>query len=593
MNTIDLIIFIAYCLLILCVGLFVSRGRKGDERDAGDYFLAGRGLAWWAIGASIIASNISAEQFVGMSGSGYAIGLAMATYEWIAALGLILVAKFFIPIFLEKKIFTMPQFLEERFDKRVKTVMAVFWLAVFIFINLTSILYLGALTIEKVMGIPMLYGIIGLAAFAGIYSIYGGLKAVALTDVVQVVFLVGGGLVTTYIALDLLGEGGGVYQGMVNLYGEASDKFHLILDKSHPGYKDLPGISVILGGLWVANLYYWGCNQYIIQRALAAKSVREAQNGMLFAGFIKLFIPLLVVIPGIAAFALEAPLEKSDEAYPWLLGNLLPVGVKGVAFAALTAAIVSSLASMMNSISTIFTMDIYKKFINKTASEKKLVNVGRLTSLASLVIALLAVYPIMGGADQAFQIIQEYSGFVYPGVVVIFGLGLLWKRASGVAAVVTAIGTFVFSIAFKFMMPGTPFLLRMGYVFMVLVVLFFTLSYMSNKTVKAEQLDAHTTKTQLFWGNVMLVLAIICFLIGCIVFFGDITLLKNYGFEAIFFLGTFFLSLWIYLRSNALDTVQDGKAVAIDLSLFRSDRSFTIGSALVVIILAILYIALW
>ena len=317
MNTIDLIIFIAYCLLILCVGLFVSRGRKGDERDAGDYFLAGRGLAWWAIGASIIASNISAEQFVGMSGSGYAIGLAMATYEWIAALGLILVAKFFIPIFLEKKIFTMPQFLEERFDKRVKTVMAVFWLAVFIFINLTSILYLGALTIEKVMGIPMLYGIIGLAAFAGIYSIYGGLKAVALTDVVQVVFLVGGGLVTTYIALDLLGEGDGVYQGMVNLYGEASDKFHLILDKSHPGYKDLPGISVILGGLWVANLYYWGCNQYIIQRALAAKSVREAQNGMLFAGFIKLFIPLLVVIPGIAAFALEAPLEKSDEAYPW------------------------------------------------------------------------------------------------------------------------------------------------------------------------------------------------------------------------------------------------------------------------------------
>ena len=298
MNTIDLIIFIAYCLLILCVGLFVSRGRKGDERDAGDYFLAGRGLAWWAIGASIIASNISAEQFVGMSGSGYAIGLAMATYEWIAALGLILVAKFFIPIFLEKKIFTMPQFLEERFDKRVKTVMAVFWLAVFIFINLTSILYLGALTIEKVMGIPMLYGIIGLAAFAGIYSIYGGLKVVALTDVVQVVFLVGGGLVTTYIALDLLGEGGGVYQGMVNLYGEASDKFHLILDKSHPGYKDLPGISVILGGLWVANLYYWGCNQYIIQRALAAKSVREAQNGMLFAGFIKLFIPLLVVIPG-------------------------------------------------------------------------------------------------------------------------------------------------------------------------------------------------------------------------------------------------------------------------------------------------------
>ena len=327
MNNIDLFIFIAYCLLILFVGLFVSRGKKGEGRDAGDYFLAGRGLAWWAIGASIIASNISAEQFVGMSGSGYAIGLAMATYEWIAALGLIIVAKFFIPIFLEKKIFTMPQFLEERFDKRVKTVMAIFWLAVFIFINLTSILYLGALTIGKVMDVPILYGILGLAAFAAIYSIYGGLKAVALTDVIQVVFLIGGGLATTFIALDLLGQGEGVFRGMANLYEKAGDKFHLILDRSHPGYMDLPGLSVILGGLWVANLYYWGCNQYIIQRALAAKSVKEAQTGMLFAGFIKLFIPLLVVIPGIAAFALEAPLGKSDEAYPWLLDNLLPVGL--------------------------------------------------------------------------------------------------------------------------------------------------------------------------------------------------------------------------------------------------------------------------
>lgn len=273
-------------------------------------FLAGRGLAWWAIGASIIASNISAEQFVGMSGSGYAIGLAMATYEWIAALGLLIVAKFFIPIFLEKKIFTMPQFLEERFDSRVKSVMAFFWLVVFVFINLTSILYLGALTIEKIMGVPMIVGVLGLAIFAGVYSIYGGLKAVALTDVIQVVFLIGGGLITTYIALDTLGMGEGVVQGFKNLYVQTEDKFHLILDKSHPSYMDLPGISVIIGGLWVANLYYWGCNQYIIQRALAAKSVSEAQKGMLFAGFIKLLIPLLVVIPGIAAFALNAPLEN-------------------------------------------------------------------------------------------------------------------------------------------------------------------------------------------------------------------------------------------------------------------------------------------
>ena len=453
MGTIDIVIFVAYCALILCVGLFVSRGKKEGERDAGDYFLAGRGLAWWAIGASIIASNISAEQFVGMSGSGYAIGLAMATYEWIAALGLILVAKFFIPIFLEKKIFTMPQFLEERFDKRVKTVMAVFWLAVFIFINLTSILYLGALTIEKVVGIPMLYGIVGLAVFAGLYSIYGGLKAVALTDVIQVVFLVAG-------------EGSGVLQGMTNLYAEASDKFHLILDKSHPGYMDLPGMSVIFGGLWVANLYYWGCNQYIIQRALAAKSVREAQNGMLFAGFIKLFIPLLVVIPGIAAFALDAPLTKADEAYPWLLSELLPVGIKGVAFAALTAAIVSSLASMMNSISTIFTMDIYRSFFRKEAGQRELVRTGRWASFVSLVIAM-AIAPMLSGLDQAFQYIQEFTGFVSPGALAIFLAGFFYKRATANGALAAAVGSFLFSFGLKFLCPELPWMDRMGIVFLM------------------------------------------------------------------------------------------------------------------------------
>lgn len=466
MNTIDLVIFIAYCALILFVGLFVSRKKKGEERDAGDYFLAGRGLAWWAIGASIIASNISAEQFVGMSGSGYAIGLAMATYEWIAALGLIIVAKYFIPIFLEKKIFTMPQFLEERFDKRVKTVMAVFWLAVFIFINLTSILYLGALTIEKVMGVPMIWGIVGLAAFAGIYSIYGGLKAVALTDVIQVVFLIGGGLITTYIALNMLGGGEGIWQGVTNLYTQAEDKFHLILDKSHPSYKDLPGISVIVGGLWVANLYYWGCNQYIIQRALAAKSVGEAQNGMLFAGFIKLLVPLLVVIPGIAAFALNAPLEKSDEAYPWLLSNLLPVGVKGIAFAALTAAIVSSLASMMNSISTIFTMDIYRSYFRKDAEQKELVLTGRWASFGSLLIAV-SIAPMLSGLDQAFQYIQEFTGFISPGALAIFLAGFFYKRATANGALAAALGSFVFSTLMKFLCPELPWLDRMGIVFLL------------------------------------------------------------------------------------------------------------------------------
>ena len=638
--TADYLVFAAYIVLLVGLGLFLSRGKKGEEKSSSDYFLAGNTLTWWAVGASLIAANISAEQFIGMSGSAFKSGIAMAAYELMAAATLIVVAKFLLPVMIKRKIFTIPQFLSERYNWGVGLAFSIFWLFLYVFINLTSVAWLGALAIKQILGLPatpavllgmqvdmtLLVIILLLFLIAGAYSIYGGLASVAWTDVMQVTFLVGGGLVTAYAALDVIStklELNGALDALSYIMGHLSSipgdtHFNLVVERnadlypvlegtatqpSDP-YFDIPGITVIVGALWLTNLGYWGFNQYIIQKGLAAKSLAEAKKGMIFAAFLKILIPFIVCIPGVCAFyivnyqpeltqTLAGAIERSDDAYPFLIRNFTPTVVKGLSFAALAAAVISSLASMFNSTSTIFTMDIYKKFINKTASEKKLVNVGRLTSLASLVIALLAVYPIMGGADQAFQIIQEYSGFVYPGVVVIFGLGLLWKRASGVAAVVTAIGTFIFSIAFKFMMPGTPFLLRMGYVFMVLVVLFFTLSYMSNKTVKADQLDAHTTKTQLFWGNVMLVLAIICFLIGCIVFFGDITLLKNYGFEAIFFLGTFFLSLWIYLRSNALDTVQDGKAVAIDLSLFRSDRSFTIGSALVVIILAILYIALW
>jgi SSS family solute:Na+ symporter len=470
MATVDLLICGIYCLLILGIGLYASRTKKGEKKDAGDYFLAGRGLSWWIIGASVISSNISAEQFIGMSGSGYAIGLGMATYEWIAALGLILVAKFFLPIFLEKRIYTMPQFLEERFDRRVKMVMAFFWLLVFVFINLTSILYLGALTVGKVMGLPLWTGVLCLALFAAVYSVYGGLKAIALTDVVQVVILIAGGCVTVYAALSLLGEGEGFLQGVSSLYDRAGDRFHLILDKSHPGYGDLPGLSVIVGGLWVANLYYWGCNQYIIQRALAARSVRDAQYGLLFAGGIKLFIPLLVVIPGMAVFALDAPLAKPDEAYPWLIGTLLPDGVRGLAFAALIAAIVSSLASMMNSVSTIFTMDIYRSCFRKTAGQQELVRVGRYAGLLALCIAV-GIAPLLTGLDQAFQYIQEFTGFISPGALAIFLAGFFWKRATANGALAAAAGTFVFSLAFKFGCPSLPWMDRMGIVFLLCLAL--------------------------------------------------------------------------------------------------------------------------
>lgn len=472
MSTLDLTIFIAYSVFIFAMALYVSRPKKGVKRSADDYFLAGRGLTWWVVGASIISSNISAEQFIGMSGSGYAIGIAMASYEWIAALGLIIVAKFFIPIFLEKKIYTMPQFLEERFDSRVKTVMAIFWLVVFIFVNLTSILYLGALTLENIMGVPLVYGVLGLAGFAALYSVYGGLKAVAMTDVIQVILLVLGGILTTYMALDLLGEGDGVITGFTNLYAKAQDKFHLILDKSDPGYKDLPGISVIIGGLWIANLYYWGCNQYIIQRALAAKSVKEAQSGMLFAGYIKLLIPFLVVIPGIAAFALNAPLGKADEAYPWLLSNILPTGIKGIVFAALASAIVAALASLMNSISTIFTMDIYRPFLRKKADHGELIMVGRITSIIALLIAVF-IAPMLTDLDQAFQYIQEFTGFISPGILAIFLDGFFYKRATSNGALVAALSSVVFSFAFKLIWPEYPWMDRMTIVFLLSALIIF------------------------------------------------------------------------------------------------------------------------
>ena len=636
----DYLVFAAYIILLVGLGLFLSRGKKGEEKSSSDYFLAGNTLTWWAVGASLIAANISAEQFIGMSGSAFKSGIAIAAYELMAAATLIVVAKFLLPVMIKRKIFTIPQFLSERYNWGVGLAFSIFWLFLYVFINLTSVAWLGALAIKQILGLPdtpaiilgmqmdmtILYIMLFLFIIAGVYSIYGGLASVAWTDVMQVTFLVGGGLVTAYAALDVIStklELNGALDALSYIMGHLSSisgdtHFNLIVERNADLYPvlegtanqpsdpffDIPGITVIIGALWLTNLGYWGFNQYIIQKGLAAKSLAEAKKGMIFAAFLKILIPFIVCIPGVCAFyivnyqpelmqTLTGSIERSDDAYPFLIRNFTPTVVKGLSFAALAAAVISSLASMFNSTSTIFTMDIYKKFINKTASERKLVSVGRLTSLASLILALIAVYPIMGGADQAFQVIQEYSGFVYPGIVVIFGLGLLWKRASGTAAVVTAIATFVFSIAFKFMMPGTPFLLRMGYVFMVLVVLFFTLSFLSKDTEKATPLDNHTVKAQLFWGNVMLILAIICYVIGCITVFGDIEAMKNLGFISVFFLGTFFLALWLYLRSNALDTVQDKKAVPIDLSLFTSDRGFTIGSIAVVLVLVVLYITLW
>jgi SSS family solute:Na+ symporter len=481
-SIIDIIVFVLYGLLIIGLGLYVSRQPKGVEKNASDYFLASNSLPWWAVGASLIAANISAEQFIGMSGSGFKIGLGIAAYEWMAALTLVLIALFFIPIYLKKGIFTMPQFLEQRFDKRVKVVMAIFWLFVFVFINLTSILYLGALAVHNMFGISLFWSIFFLAVFAMVYSIYGGLKAVVWTDVIQVIFLVGGGFVVTWIAVSKLGDGHFI-SGFKNMVDAAPEKFDLILDKSNPSYKELPGIGVLLGGMWIANLYYWGCNQYIIQRALASKSVAEAQKGLIFAGFLKLLLPLIVVIPGIAAFLLHQQgaivIDKPDNAYPVLL-SLIPQGLRGLAFAALVAAILSSLASMMNSISTIFTMDIYKTYINKSASEKRLVNIGRLSAFVAMVIAIV-IAPFLSNLDQAFQYIQEFTGFISPGALAIFLAGFFYKKATSNGALAAAVGTFVFSILFKFLLSEVPFLDRMGYVFLICLFIIWIFAVIENK----------------------------------------------------------------------------------------------------------------
>ena len=513
MNTsfeaLDYIIFAIYAIVILGVGLWVSRNKKGETKSTEDYFLASKSLPWWAIGASLIAANISAEQFIGMSGSGFAGGLAIATYEWMAALTLIVVGKFFLPIFIKKEIYTIPEFVEQRFSSQLKTILAVFWIGLYVFVNLASVLYLGGLALQTILGIEMLTAVIGLAAFAAAYSLYGGLSAVAWTDIIQVVVLVLGGLVTTYLALDTVSAGGGFLEGLNKVYNAVPERFDMILEKSNPEYMNLPGIGVLIGGMWIANLYYWGFNQYIIQRTLAAKSLEESQKGILFAAGLKMIIPLIVVIPGIAAYVIvndpnllaslgEAGManlpsaDQADKAYPWLM-QFLPTGLKGVAVAALAAAIVSSLASMLNSTATIFTMDIYKQLINKEASESKTVNVGRLSAFVALIIASIMA-PLLGGIDQAFQFIQEYTGIVSPGILSVFVLGLFWKKTSNRGAIYGALTSIPIALFFKVgpkgwmtgsaleaVFPSLPFLDQMGLTSILSMLVIALVSIRENK----------------------------------------------------------------------------------------------------------------
>jgi len=591
--------------------------------------LAGNTLTWWAVGASLIAANISAEQFIGMSGSGYKIGLCVAAYELMAALALIVVGKFLLPIMITQKIYTIPQFLRERYNGGVGLAFSIFWLLLYVFVNLTSVAWLGTIAIEQILGIdPMyrMYIIIFLFVIAGVYSIYGGLAAVAWTDVLQVVFLVGGGLITAYFALEAVsGANGGAWDGFVIIFDKLKSlpedtHFNLVVDRalSPDAFKDLPGIAAVVGGVWLTNLGYWGFNQYIIQKGLAAKSLDEAKKGLIFAGFLKILIPFIVVIPGITAYVMytypqdipgiqegyfnvHGNINVSDDAYPWLIRNFAPVGIKGLSFAALAAAIISSLASMFNSTSTIFTMDIYKQHINKKASEHQLVKIGRITALASLVIAAIAVQPLLGGLDQAFQYIQEYSGFIYPGIIVVFGLGLLWKRASSNAAVWTSILTIPMGILFKVAFPDMPFQFRMGYIFIVLFLIFVALTYMDNKKVNVELPVEEDRKKMLKWARFTFVIALTCLVSAAIqkIMYvsgssnATVLYLENIGFEALFFFGALISSISLFLYSNSKDVVKDPKSLVINLELFKTNKGFAIGAIGICAIYTILYVMFW
>ena len=619
-STLDYIVFGVYCLVIIILGLWVSRPKKGVEKTANDYFLAGGSLTWWAVGASLIAANISAEHFIGTSGSGYALGLGIAAYEWIAAITLIIVAKYFLPIFLEKKIYTMPQFINQRFNRSVSSFFAIFWLLVYVLVNLTSVSYLGALALENIIGIPLIYGILGLLIFSGIYSIYGGLTSVAWTDVIQVVFLVIGGLFTTFLALEAVGEGS-IFHGFGVIFEKATDHFDMVIERgisyvpdgeggTKDAFMDLPGIAVLLGAMWLTNLGYWGFNQYIIQKGLAAKSIKEAKKGLIFAGYLKILIPLLVVIPGITAYVLmndfspeqlsaiigkpvEAigTIDKSDEAYPWLLKNFVPAGVRGLAFAALAAAIVSSLASMFNSTSTIFTMDIYKEFFNKEASNRQLVRVGRITAIVALAIAA-AIAPLLSNLDQVFQYIQEYTGFIYPGVVVVFAMGLFWKQMTSKAALWTAIITIPVGVAIKLALPEIPFILRMGYVFIILCATASVISFLDRgMKVAAPKLDTTTQRITLNSSYLLGILGIICLIIG-VLFSSPFA---HIGMESIFMMGVLLIMLAVIFYTNIKMDVEDHKALTVEdpKTLFKTSVTFNIGAIGIVAIVAILYGMYW
>ena len=635
---VDFVILLVYLVMLVSLGIFLSSNSR--EGSAKDYFLAGNSLTWWAVGASLIAANVSTEQFIGMAGSGFADGIAIAAYELMAAITLVVIAKWLLPAMMDRKIFTIPQFLRERYNSGVGVAFSILWIFLFVFINLTSVAWLGALAIEQVLGlqgmtVQLLPGlnismrviiVISLFLVAGLYSIHSGLTVVAWADVMQMIFIVGGGAVTAYFAVTAVaGNGSNALEGIEKVYSalttgnHANDThFHLIIQQSYneKAFSNVPGIAAVVGSMWLTNLGYWCFNQYIIQKGLAAKSPDDAKKGFLFAGFLKILIPFITVLPGVCAFYMyqhadqylevQSRINVSDDAYPWLVRNFIPTGIKGLSLTALIASIISSLASMLNSTATLFTIDIYKKYIKPEASDRRLVNVGRIVSVAALFIALFTVHPLLGDLDQAFQYIQEYSGFIYPGIIIVFSLGLFWKRASTTAAIWTAILAIPLGVLLKVVMPEVPFLFRAGYVFIFLSFFFIVVSLLSKKSESCDLPSERDRHTMLKWSHILgfsgiiSVLAAAVVSIVCLFRDGEITpeesifaYLNDIGFEAFYFFGAMLLTCAIFLNSNALHTQQNPKAVPINLALFKTDRIYLYGSIFIIAIVTALYVMLW
>lgn len=599
---IDLTIFAVYIVAVILFGIWIANREKAAT--ASDYFLASRSLPWWAVGGSLIASNISAEQIIGMNGSGFELGLAIATYELMAAITLIIVAKFLLPVFIHKEIYTMPQFLEKRYDSTVRTIMSIFWIALFVFINIATVLYLGGLAIEQLLGVSMIWGIIGLVLYSACFSIFGGLKAVVWTDVVQVVVLLIGGTVAAFGILSVVGDGS-VFTGISTLMAEVPGHFEMLFEpddtfidtasgEERSSFGLLPGFALLFGGMWIVNTFYWGTNQYIIQRALAATSLQEAQKGVAFAAFMKLFIPFFAVLPGIAAYHLmtnegvNVDIDKADQAFPWILGNYVGVGFKGLTFAALVAAIGSSISSMVNSASTIFTIDIYNTFLNPGASEQRQVRVGQISAATALMIGAI-VAPALAGAGQVFQIIQEYTGFISPGVLTVFIFGMFYRRGTAKAALVTIIGSLAFSILFKFLTPDLPFLDRMALVFLLSSATMILVSAVTPKTGSAVNDDAPVSpKKMVADSRLRIGLAIVVIATGVAT---AIRLLvqpvPGVPDWAVYLFG--FLSLAVLALIFTDKQKDDHKAIDLETSLFRTQMGFNVSAVAVLLILAMIY----